>query len=385
MRRIGIFSGHFDPIHFGHLNLAQKALDSLGLDFVLFMPIGKPLSRLVHADEKHRAAMIELMIAGQPGLALCDVDMTDTHRYAVDTLRDLWVRYPDAEFVYLVGADKAPDIPKWKDEQTLFSLCEFAVYPRIGYEEKGLCEALSAQGATVTLLEGEMMTLSSGQARAQLRLLSDAPRLLHPDVAEYIAANGLYQPNYEHMVRQAVSPQRFAHVLRVRETAVRLARLYHQPMQKASVAAILHDCAKNMELPRLQLIARKARLPVDKRTMNSNALLHGLVGAHIARTRYHVSDVHILNAIRYHTTGRAGMTMLELCLFVADAIEPGRDYPGVDRVRALAEKDIRKAALASLVGTQKQVRAKGLPDSKLTKQAIKDLRRRLMRPLALEV
>ncbi|NLX83859.1 MAG: nicotinate (nicotinamide) nucleotide adenylyltransferase [Clostridiales bacterium] len=384
MRRIGIFSGHFDPIHFGHLNLAQKALETLGLDSVLFLPIGKPISRLVHADFTHRVRMIELMTKGLPGLQVDDEVMAQPSRHAIETLRELRARFPKDRFVYLMGADMALDIPQWKDAQQLFSLCEFAVYPRIGYEEHSLCEALRGQGAKVTLLSGEVMTMSSGQARAQLRLLSDAPGVLHPDVAEYIAMNGLYQPSYEHMVRQAVSRQRFAHTLRVRETAVHLARRYHQPMQKAGVAAILHDCAKNMELSRLQAIVRSARLPVTKRMMNSNALLHGEVGAHIARMRYHINDVHILNAIRYHTTGRAGMTMLELCLFVADAIEPGRNYPGADRLRELAGKDIRRAALASLVGTQQVVRAKGLPDSKLTKQAIKDLRRRLFRPLALE-
>ncbi|NLE68573.1 MAG: nicotinate (nicotinamide) nucleotide adenylyltransferase [Clostridiales bacterium] len=381
MRRIGIFSGSFDPIHFGHLQVARAALASLSLDQVLFAPIGKPLARVAHASPQDRAEMIRLMVQEEPGLDVSQVDLAMAPRYAVDTLTDLHRQQPGADFTYIVGADKLPDIPRWKDASRLFTLCQFAVYPRAGYDVDSAAQALRALGATLHTLPGEPVNLSSGRARAQLRLLSDAPGILSPDVAAYIAGKGLYQPGYEHMVRQAVSGPRFEHVLGVRDTAVKLARHYGQSMQKAGLAALLHDCAKNMELGRLQTIARQAQLQVDEQTMNSNALLHGLVGAHIARMRYHVNDAHILNAIAYHTTGRAGMNLLELCIFVADAMEPGRDYPGVDLIRRQAYADIRLAALTSLMGTRKHVRAKGMADSALTRQAIKDLKKRLRVPI----
>jgi predicted HD superfamily hydrolase involved in NAD metabolism len=151
------------------------------------------------------------------------------------------------------------------------------------------------------------------------------------------------------------------------------------PMQKMGVAAILHDCAKNMEISRLQAIAQNARLTRDPIVLSSNALLHGLVGAHIAKMRYHINDTHILNAIRYHTTGRSGMDKLELALFVADAIEPSRKYPGLEQVREQAELDLRLAALTSLTGTQDFVKTKGGVNSPLSAQAIHDLRHRLAR------
>ena len=156
---------------------------------------------------------------------------------------------------------------------------------------------------------------------------------------------------------------------------------YGLPMQKAGVAGILHDCAKNMELGRLQFIARQARLPCDAQTMGSNALLHGPVGAQIARMRYHISDAHILNAIRYHTTGRAGMNALELVIFVADAIEPSRKYPGLGLMCEQAQEDLRLAALTSLTGTQKFVKTKGLSESPLSLMGIADLRARLRHPV----
>lgn len=377
MRRIGIFSGAFDPVHLGHLRAAQACRRSMGLEQVLFVPFGRPLIRHTEASAAHRLEMIKLAIAGQEGLAASDLDLRRGPRYAVDTLRDFRQRNPDAALVYLVGADKLADIPFWKDAPALFELCEFAAFARAGYDAKSLCEALRGHGARVTLVPLEPLTMSSGQIRAQLRLLSDAPGKLQPEVAEYIAANGLYQPDYERMVRQAVSVSRLNHSRGVRQVAARLARIHGLPMQKAGIAGILHDCAKNMELARLQAIARQARLGLDAQTLSSNALLHGPVGAQIARLRYHIQDTHILNAIRYHTTARAGMDALELAIFVADAIEPSRAYPGLDQVRAQAERSLLQAALTSLTGTQQFVKTKGLVESPLSLQAIEDIRHRL--------
>jgi len=379
VRRIGIFSGAFDPVHIGHITVGLAALEALGLERVLFLPYGRPLLREPEAPAKDRLRMLELAIGDLPGLDVSDADLQAAPRYAAATARAVRAKHPGAQLVYIVGADKLSEIPAWKDAAELFSICSFAVYPRAGYDAPALTDFLRGHGADARVLPAGAPLMSSGQVRAQLRLLSDAPGMLPPKVAEYIAANGLYQPDYARMVRQAVSPARFRHTLGVRREGARLARLHGVPMQKVGVAAILHDCAKCMELPRLQAIARGAGLTRDPQVLSSNALLHGLVGAHLARMRYHVGDTHILNAIRYHTTGRAGMGPVELALFVADAVEPARDYPGVSLVRRQAETDLRLAALTSLTGTQDFVRSKGGQDSPLSLEAIEDLSRRLAR------
>lgn len=375
--RIGIFSGTFDPIHLGHILTASACQRMLALDEVLLAPFGKPLARVPEAGASHRFSMLKLALSGQKNLSASDIDLIKTPRYAIDTVSLLKDRYPGASLVYIVGADKAADIPTWKDANNLMKLCTFAVHPRAGYDAKALMQFLFSHGADVTLVEAPQNQVSSGQIRAKLRLLSDAPGMLHPDVAEYIAARGLYQPDFDRMVRQAVSPDRFAHSKGVRETGTRLARIHGLPMQKAGVAGILHDNAKCMELSRLQTIARQFRITRDPLTLSSNALLHGPVGAHIAQMRYHIADQHILSAIRFHTTGRAGMEGLELCIFVADAIEPGRNYPGVDTVRAQAETSLIKAALTSLCGTQDFLRIKGSQASPLSRQAMMDLTTRM--------
>jgi nicotinate-nucleotide adenylyltransferase len=379
VRRIGILSGTFDPVHIGHIQAALACREALGLEVVLLTPFGRPLIREPEAAPQHRWHMLELAVSGRPGLELCDADLQKAPRYAVDTVRSVQRLFPDARLTYIVGADKPSDIPTWREAANLFGLCDFAVYPRAGFDAAALTDFLNGHGAQAVLISAPLLSMSSGQIRAQLRLLSDAPGMLLPEIAEYIAANGLYQPDYTRMVRQAVSGSRFTHILGVREAGVRLARIHGVPMQKMGVAAILHDCAKNMEISRLQAIAQNARLTRDPIVLSSNALLHGLVGAHIAKMRYHINDTHILNAIRYHTTGRSGMDKLELALFVADAIEPSRKYPGLEQVREQAELDLRLAALTSLTGTQDFVKTKGGVNSPLSAQAIHDLRHRLAR------
>lgn len=377
MRKIGVFCGTFDPVHRGHVALAKAALETLGLEKVLLAPFGTPLGRQPEADIKQRVDLLRLAIQDQKGLELSTVNLKNGPRYAIDTVQDIKKQHPGAQVVYLIGADKASDLPTWREAARLFSICDLALYPRAGHDAAALTDFLRGHGARVHLLKGPLIMMSSGMARAKLRLLSDAQEILLPEVACEIAAEGMYQPDYDRMVRQAVSDSRFAHSKGVRRTGARLALLHGVSMQKAGVAGIVHDCAKNMELARLQAIARQGRLARDPMTLNSNALLHGLVGAQVAKTRYHISDEDILNAIRYHTTGRAGMSPLELTVFVADAIEPGRDYPGVAQIRQEAKLDLRLAALTSLTGTAEFVRKKGGQDSPLTLEAIHDLNWRI--------
>ena len=233
MRRIGIFSGSFDPIHSGHLQVARAALASLSLDQVLFAPIGKPLARVAHASPQDRAEMIRLMVQEEPGLAVSQVDLAMVPRYSVDTLTDLHRQQPGAEFTYIVGGTSCRTSPAGRTPPGCSPCASSLCTPGPGMMWTARPRP-SGPWAPPPHPPGEPVNLSSGRARAQLRLLSDAPGILSPDVAAYIAGKGLYQPGYEHMVRQAVSGPRFEHVLGVRETnAVKLARHYGQSMQKA--------------------------------------------------------------------------------------------------------------------------------------------------------
>lgn len=156
-------------------------------------------------------------------------------------------------------------------------------------------------------------------------------------------------------LKEKLDCKRFEHSLGVKEKAEELAHLYNVPVMKARIAGLLHDCAKNHDKNQLLEIALRSNLSIDKVVKHNLQLLHGQIGAKIARDKLGVQDRDILNAIRYHTTGREHMSNLEKIVFLSDFIEPGRDFPGVENLRREALFDLNKATLMALDHTIKYV------------------------------
>ncbi|MFJ7933590.1 bis(5'-nucleosyl)-tetraphosphatase (symmetrical) YqeK [Sporosarcina sp. NPDC096371] len=141
---------------------------------------------------------------------------------------------------------------------------------------------------------------------------------------------------------QRLSKGRYEHVLRVADTAKRLAVMYQISVEQAEQAALFHDIAKCMDRDNLRCGLEQGN--EDARLYSfHHELWHGPVGAMIARDEFGISNVDVLNAIRYHTTGRANMSMLEKLIYVADMIEPGRSFPGVENLREQAEENLDTA------------------------------------------
>jgi len=148
-------------------------------------------------------------------------------------------------------------------------------------------------------------------------------------------------------IAKRMPKQRYEHVLRVMETAKRLAANYQLPVDKAELAALFHDVAKFMDKADLQHLLSTAN--EDSRLLSfHHELWHAPAGAIIARDEFGISDTDILNAIRYHTTGRATMSPLEKLIYVSDMIEPGRSFPGVDELRLKAEVNLDTAMEACI-------------------------------------
>ena len=145
---------------------------------------------------------------------------------------------------------------------------------------------------------------------------------------------------------------RFVHTLGVSGTASALAMCYGEELDKAELAGLLHDCAKCMNLSKMLKICEKAGVELSDLEKKSVSLLHSKAGAVLARDKYGVNDEDVLNAIRYHTTGRPGMSLLEKIIFVADYIEPGRfSAKNLPLVRKMAFADIDEALLKILYDT----------------------------------
>ena len=140
-----------------------------------------------------------------------------------------------------------------------------------------------------------------------------------------------------------LSKKRFIHTLGVVNSAMYLAKKYGANIEDAHLAALLHDCAK--EIPLLEMRDLVADLPCDQDMLHSGALLHGLAGMVLANTQYGVTNPDILEAIRVHSTGKVNMSMLDKIIFLADYIEPNRKFPGVNDIRLAAEQSLDAGVL----------------------------------------
>ena len=142
-------------------------------------------------------------------------------------------------------------------------------------------------------------------------------------------------------LEQELNYKRFIHTLSVAGTATSLAMCYGADLEKAETAGLLHDCAKCLDLKKMQKLCEKAGLEVSSFEFNSGALLHSKAGRALASEKYQITDQDVLNAISSHTTGRPGMSLLEKIIFVSDYIEPGRfTAPNLQLIRKMAIYDI---------------------------------------------
>lgn len=143
-------------------------------------------------------------------------------------------------------------------------------------------------------------------------------------------------------MEETLSAKRYLHTLGVSYTASCLAMAHGESMDDAMVAGLLHDCAKSMHGSELMAICEKGHLRMNTAERNNpTSLLHAKVGAYLAENKYGISDANILNAIRYHTTGRPDMSRLEKIIYIADYIEPGRkQLAGLEMIRRIAYQDL---------------------------------------------
>jgi predicted HD superfamily hydrolase involved in NAD metabolism len=160
-------------------------------------------------------------------------------------------------------------------------------------------------------------------------------------------------------LKKHLNKKRFVHSVNVMNTSIELAKRYNEDIEKASLAGILHDCAKDIRGEQLFNMCKEFGIETDFVTRIQPELLHGFLGKKIANRDYGIEDEDILSAIEFHTTGSENMNMLEKIIYIADLIEPGRRFPGVNRLRRLTFRDIDTAIINSLDMTIKNVLKKG--------------------------
>ena len=352
--KIGIFGGTFDPVHLGHIWTARFVRDELGLD-KLFMvvaadPPHKPDPGRTPASVRYR--MLESALKHENGIFASDVELKrEGKSFTVDTIAHYKGQYRGAELFLIVGGDMLENFPLWREPQRILSMAKLAAVSRP--DEKRDMRAIaddieSRFGGKVILSRFGGPLISSTEVRRRMWSAIPVDTMVPMHTEQYMYTNALYMPPEIIGIRSRLSKilkrKRLNHTMLTACEAVKLAYRHGVDTEKARMAALLHDCIK---LPNKELLEYCAEHCYDltEEEKNNPYLIHSRLGAVLACEEYGVKDPEILQAIKNHTLGRVGMSMLDRIIYVADKIEPSRDFEGVDEIRDIAYNDINRAML----------------------------------------
>jgi len=200
VKKTGILGGTFDPVHSGHILLAEEVAARLGLEEVIFIPAGHPWFKEdgVITPAEHRLAMLRLAVAGHPLFSISTMELTRPGpTYTVDTMAELRRRRGAGEELYFIlGWDNLRELPRWHDPEKLISLCKLAVVPRVGSnapDPAALEKSLKGIKKRVVMLEGPHIDVSASQIRRRVAAGLSTEGLVPTPVARYIEAHGLYR------------------------------------------------------------------------------------------------------------------------------------------------------------------------------------------------
>ncbi len=379
--KIGIFGGTFNPPHTGHIEAARAASEKLGLDKLLLMPDGQPPHKRLPENSPTAEDRLNMLSIAAEDLDMAEICGMEIERggvsYTVDTLRELRAKYPGDELFLLVGTDMFLSLETWRESENILRSVNIAVFCRAD-GESGPVEEYAGKlrkkyGARITEVKNKAVEISSEELRRQLQSRGGTV-YLNDNVYAYIIKNRLYgaKPSFDWLRRKAhnmLLPKRSLHVIGCEEEAVKLAARWGGDEEEARTAAILHDITKNLELDEQLLLCEKYGIITDNAEREGGKLLHAKTGAAVAKEEFGVSD-RVYSAIFWHTTGKADMSLLDKIIYLADYIEPHRDFDGLRELRSLAYTDLDGALLRGLEMSLEDLTYRGIQPHMRTLDAI---------------
>ena len=386
MERIGIYGGTFNPPHIGHLRGAAQAVETLGLDKLLLIP-----DRIAPHKElppnsptpEQRLEMIRIAAAGYPKMEVSDIELRrEGPSYSYITVQAIREAYPDAKLYLLMGTDMFTSFLTWRNPEMIMEHAALAVMCRGDKNETAAIEAqkktIEAMGYEVELVENKVTAISSTQLR-RLLAFHCAEEFLPAGVGDYIRSQGLYDvtddwknlpmKELEQVVIRLLDPKRVSHVLGCRDTAVELAKRWGADENDAARAGILHDITKALDGPLQLTLCNAYGKILSDFSRKYPKTLHALTGSLVAE-RIFGENKAVVSAICSHTTGKADMNLLEKIIYVADYMEPCRNFPGVEKLRELAYADMDAALKLGLNMTLEHLARQGSEVSPESREAL---------------
>ena len=368
--KIAIYGGSFNPPHTGHVAAARSVYEELKPDKFLIIPTNMPPHKALedNSPQPHeRLEMCRIAFGDIPGAEISDMEiLREGKSYTSTTVELLRAEYPEDEICLVMGTDMFLSFRSWYRYQYLLENVTLAVLSREAYDnyeiEQFKAELERESNAKVEIIPHQVLPMSSTEIRERMRL-GLGSELLPDGVYSCIIKNGYYDSKPElswlrEKVMQYIDERRIAHCTGCESQAVLLAMHWGEDPDTAAIAGILHDITKSMNRDKQLILCEKYGIILDNYEKEHPALLHARTGAEMARELFGISN-EIYEAIRWHTTGKPDMSLLEKIIYLADFTEPTRDFEGVGVLRELSFENLDEAMALGLSMSLGEIRARG--------------------------
>ncbi len=374
--KIALYGGAFNPVHSEHLNIVLAAKEKLGFDKVIVIPtnISPHKKGEMSVRGKDRLAMCRLAFEGVGGVEVSDVELKRGGvSYSYVTCRHFKKIYSEDELYFIIGADMLKTFALWKEPEEILKCVTLAVCARENAEElSGEIKKFQKRFKKDIVNFGYVgKTVSSTRVRTLAALGEDTAGLVPESVRLFIRKRRLYELSELSGVKKYLTESRWQHTVRVALLAAEYCRSAGVYEIDAITAAALHDCAKYLSLDSEEL--KKFSPPKGV----PEPVMHQFSGAYVAEKVFGVKDEGILNAIRYHSSGRENMSALEKLIYLADLLEEGRTFEGVEGLRGKLKDGLDCCLLAALEHQINYLKSTGAPVYPLTERAYRYLKENL--------
>ncbi len=324
MKKIIVYGGSFSPVHFGHLEIAKKALNFLHADKCLFVPTLNPRFKSAPIDAKFRVEMLELMLENEKRLEinLEEILAKEKVNYTYETLLKIQKKEV-GEYYLLIGLDQVNRLDEWYKIDELSKICQIVAYKRKNYP----LNMDIIKKYNIKLLEGELFDISSTDIRNLKKLYTKK------SILDYIINNNLY---YVEKIKLYLDDKRFKHSESVANLSFNIAKNNNLDPYLAYQAGLLHDIAKNLNKAEARMLMEKyyqEYLDLEEFTY------HQFLAIHILKNDFHLDNEMLFEAIKFHCTGNNNLSPYAKIIYAADKIEPLRNYDSSDLID-LCLKDI---------------------------------------------
>lgn len=365
---LGFFGGTFDPIHQGHVHLLDMAREKVALDRIIVMPAGHPYHKTHDVTlMTYRYAMCRLALLDKPDIDLSTIEMRRRGpSYTLETVLEIKSSLKEDDELYLIcGLDVVLQIHLWYEAKQLLEMMKIAAFVRPGVDREAADQRAAVLrrdfNADILIYDAPVVDVSSTEIRRELlKGRRDDDLLLPAKVLDFIELHQLYRKEHvlqalkpetitklascETILFERLSLKRLLHSLDTMYYAVDLALRFNVDPDKAALAAITHDVARETAVDELWELC--SDVPV--RWKGQLAFLHAPAAVKMIPALFEIHDPEILDAVSRHTTLDTGASDLAKVLFLADKSEPSRHFNDLDPIRRLSAEDLDLAALACL-------------------------------------